>query len=275
MRKLILIAILIALLPTLSVQAQVAADSTKHFEKNGLEFDYPSAWKLTQGAGEHSQYAELLTEDKTTQLIVSWQFGAVLDCEWESTRIGLTQTLVERIASSMQTTAPPKTSWQETQLEKTRTDQIRLSGQMNNTPVVADIYSLAVKGRFLNLVYLRVAGDETANSAWETIRTTLKLAPPAPVSKEKKNDILNGKALRMPRPIYPEAARTAHASGVVVIQIVINETGSVIAACPLSGHPLLRDPSLAAAWAARFSPTKVSGKPVQVTGVITYNFVIQ
>ena len=155
MRKLILVAILIALLPTLSVQAQVAADSTRpgsprgqlagggsHFEKNGLEFDYPSAWKITEGAGEHSQYAELLTEDKTTQLIVSWQFGAVLDCEWESTRIRLTQTLVERIANTMQTTAPPRTSWQETQLEKIRTDQIRLTGQMNNTPVVADMVGM-------------------------------------------------------------------------------------------------------------------------------------
>jgi periplasmic protein TonB len=38
-------------------------------------------------------------------------------------------------------------------------------------------------------------------------------------------------------------------------------------------HPLLRAAAVAAARGARFSPTKLSGQPVKVSGVITYNFV--
>jgi hypothetical protein len=37
--------------------------------------------------------------------------------------------------------------------------------------------------------------------------------------------------------------------------------------------PVLANPCIAAAYQARFTPTKLSGKPVKVTGVITYNFV--
>jgi protein TonB len=61
----------------------------------------------------------------------------------------------------------------------------------------------------------------------------------------------------------------------VVVQVVIDENGRVISAQAVSGHPLLQAVSVAAARNARFSPTKLSGQPVKVTGVITYNFVAQ
>ena len=43
--KLIIIAILIALVPTLSAQAQVDS-ATKTLQKFGLAFDYPAGWVL-------------------------------------------------------------------------------------------------------------------------------------------------------------------------------------------------------------------------------------
>ena len=41
------------------------------------------------------------------------------------------------------------------------------------------------------------------------------------------------------------------------------------------GHPLLRAAAQGAAMASKFSPTKLSGQPVKVNGVIIYNFVAQ
>ena len=84
---------------------------------------------------------------------------------------------------------------------------------------------------------------------------------------------MNGKAISLPRPDYPQIARSAHASGTVVVQVTIDEAGAVIAAHAVSGHPLLLGVSTAAAKQAKFSPTKLCGEPVKVTGVITYNFV--
>lgn len=95
--------------------------------------------------------------------------------------------------------------------------------------------------------------------------------PRAPIS----GGVLNGKALSLPKPAYPAIAKQAHASGTVVVQVTISESGSVISAAAMSGHPLLRAAAVAAARGARFSPTKLSGQPVKVTGVITYNFVAQ
>ena len=86
--------------------------------------------------------------------------------------------------------------------------------------------------------------------------------------------VLNGRAISLPRPSYPEEARRAHAHGTVVIKVTIDERGNVIDASDIcGGDPLLVKPSLESARAARFTPTKLYGQPVKVTGVITYNFV--
>jgi len=95
--------------------------------------------------------------------------------------------------------------------------------------------------------------------------------PRAPIS----GGVLNGKAISLPKPAYPPIARAAHAAGTVVVQVTIDENGSVIAAHAVSGHPLLQAAAVGAARQARFSPTKLSGQPVKVTGVIQYNFVAQ
>ncbi len=99
--------------------------------------------------------------------------------------------------------------------------------------------------------------------------------PPPPPRAPISGGVLNGKAISLPKPAYPAIARTAHASGTVVVQVVIDENGNVISAHAVSGHPLLQAVAVAAARGARFSPTKLSGQPVKVTGVITYNFVAQ
>jgi protein TonB len=60
-----------------------------------------------------------------------------------------------------------------------------------------------------------------------------------------------------------------------VVQVLIDENGNVVSAKAVSGHPLLQAVAVSAARQARFSPTKLSGQPVKVTGVIQYNFVAQ
>lgn len=104
--------------------------------------------------------------------------------------------------------------------------------------------------------------------------------PPPPPPPEKKappktvsGGVLNGKATSLPKPSYPAAARAMRASGSVSVQVLISENGSVISAHAVSGHPLLRAAAEGAARGARFSPTLLSGQPVKVSGVITYNFV--
>jgi periplasmic protein TonB len=104
-------------------------------------------------------------------------------------------------------------------------------------------------------------------------------AKPEPKPEPKKTivsgGVLNGKAISKPPPAYPPIAKAARAAGTVTVQIVVDESGRVISASAVSGHPLLQQAAVAAARQARFSPTLLSGQPVKVSGVITYNFVLQ
>lgn len=97
--------------------------------------------------------------------------------------------------------------------------------------------------------------------------------PPKTLREPIHGGVLNGKALNLPRPIYPAIARAAGASGTVVVKIIIDESGRVISARAVSGHPLLRAAAVEAAYAARFSPTQLSGQPVKIAGTLLYNFV--
>ncbi len=102
--------------------------------------------------------------------------------------------------------------------------------------------------------------------------------PPPPPPRPRmvvQGGVLNGKAVSKPMPVYPPIAKAARASGTIVVRIVVDESGRVESAEAESGHPLLRQPSEQAARMARFSPTLLSGQPVKVSGVITYNFVLQ
>jgi protein TonB len=102
---------------------------------------------------------------------------------------------------------------------------------------------------------------------------------PKPTPEPKKTvvsgGVLNGKAISKPQPTYPPIAKAARASGTVTVQILVDESGRVVSASAVSGHPLLQQAAVAAARQARFSPTLLSGQPVKVSGVITYNFVLQ
>jgi Gram-negative bacterial TonB protein C-terminal len=118
--------------------------------------------------------------------------------------------------------------------------------------------------------------DVPANHAeFERVRNA---SPPEPWPKTAGpiiGGVLNGKAVSLPKPKFPDAARKAHESGMVSVKIVIDEQGYVIHAEAVEGPLSLRSASVEAGWKARFTPTRLMGQPVKVTGLITYNFVAQ
>ncbi len=93
-----------------------------------------------------------------------------------------------------------------------------------------------------------------------------------PVPKIISGGVVNGKAVNLPKPAYPPAAKAVNASGSVNVQLTIDESGNVISASAISGHALLRASAETAARSSKFAPTLISGNPVKITGVIVYNF---
>lgn len=105
-----------------------------------------------------------------------------------------------------------------------------------------------------------------------TTATTTPDKQPAP-KRPLSGGVLNGKALSLPKPAYPTAARSSGVTGTVTVEVLIDESGKVISARVVSGPQMLQAVAVQAARQAKFAPTKLSGEPVQVVGTITYSFV--
>ena len=97
---------------------------------------------------------------------------------------------------------------------------------------------------------------------------------PKPLLRPLSGGVLNGKALDLPMPNYPEVARRLRITGLVQVDVIVDENGKVISAKVSSGPGSLREVALQAALRARFSPTKLSGQSIKVSGQINYNFTL-
>jgi TonB family protein len=87
--------------------------------------------------------------------------------------------------------------------------------------------------------------------------------------------ILNERANRLPAAVYPPAAKSAGVEGTVYVRVTVDERGEVASAHALGGPRMLRQSAEDAARVALFAPTRLSGRAVKVTGVLTYNFTLQ
>jgi TonB family protein len=121
----------------------------------------------------------------------------------------------------------------------------------------------------------KVSGPTTIYGATPGIsdETTVGSDSNPPPKAQISGGVLNGRATKLVTPSYPPEARAARVSGTVAVQIVFDEQGKVIWARVTSGHPMLRTVCEDAARQSTFPPTKLSGQPVKVRGVVVYNFV--
>jgi TonB family protein len=124
------------------------------------------------------------------------------------------------------------------------------------------------------------AVSEAERRRYEVIKSAVSRKMPTVVSDSNpqpaakvSGGVLNGRSLNKVKPVYPASARAAGASGTVEVRIVFDETGKVIWAKAVSGHPQLRQAAEDAAWQTEFSPTILSGQPVRTSGILLYNFV--
>jgi hypothetical protein len=84
--------------------------------------------------------------------------------------------------------------------------------------------------------------------------------------------VLNGRAIDLVTPEYPAAGLLLNVYGQVEGAVVLDEDGHVVSATVLTGHPLLRAASIAAARKSSFEPLTVKGEQVRVSGIIDYNY---
>lgn len=161
-------------------------------------------------------------------------------------------------------------------------DSVRVLGSTNNGYRDIRIGSSSAAGRQWDTAVLKFDGSLYKN---DTVRTEPDTGSPgfsrgvgsgggAGNSKTVPGGVLNEKAISLPLPAYPRAAKAIKATGAVSVKVVIDESGRVIAALADNGHPLLRASAENAAREARFPPTIMNGVPVKVSGIVIYSFIL-
>lgn len=118
-----------------------------------------------------------------------------------------------------------------------------------------------------------VEGEEIEAPARTPVKPDPPRQDPPPVVRLASH-VISGNAISKPVPVYPIIAKQARVQGTVPVQILIDEQGQVLSAQATGGPAMLQAAAVQAARRARFTPTILSGRPVKVSGVILYNFVL-
>lgn len=269
---------------SLSAYAQSAGPKRNHFSSEDISFDYPAGYSVSDESTTEAQQFIITRKGSSVQLTIVMLRRIVLPHELQAATENLTEPMVKKVALTLApATSPARTSIQ-IPVGSKHAEGVRLRSSRLRKKT-AEVIWLRLSSRLVAMAFVRSDVDEVVEAQlWETVRSSLRVEAPvivasAAVATKTENAIqggvLNGKAIALPKPAYPPIARAAHASGTVVVQVLIDEEGNVVSAHAISGHPLLQAASVAAAREARFSPTLLYGEPVKVTGVIQYNFVSQ
>src|SRR5262245_29629793 len=100
--------------------------------------------------------------------------------------------------------------------------------------------------------------------------------PPSPTSskqpRKSTEGMVEGTVITRAKPVYPISARSMNAYGKVDVRVVISETGRVIEATAISGHPALRNAAMDAARQWVYKPATLNGVPVKMESVLTFTF---
>lgn len=126
----------------------------------------------------------------------------------------------------------------------------------------------------LVIYYLPEAAKATANMQLKTLESP-QAADKAEALVEGSERISQGSLLKDSAPKTRELPKDAEGkpiTGVVDVQVVIDEKGNVIKAKAIRGPRSLRAIAEKAARGAKFSPTVLSGTPVKTTGIMKYTF---
>ncbi|HEV2706823.1 MAG TPA: energy transducer TonB [Pyrinomonadaceae bacterium] len=85
---------------------------------------------------------------------------------------------------------------------------------------------------------------------------------------------LSALATQKVSPSYPAIAKTARISGIVTVYLVVDEKGVVESVLRTEGPMQLQSAAADAARRWKFRPTLVDGKPVRVSGFLSFNFAL-
>jgi protein TonB len=106
-------------------------------------------------------------------------------------------------------------------------------------------------------------------------------APPAPAVTTPSGPVRMHSGIKAPdkvvnvAPAYPELAQRVRLEGLVILEAVIDVSGSVTSTRVLRGHPLLDQAAVDAVQQWKFKPATLNGEVIPVVMTVTVHFKLQ
>jgi TonB family protein len=106
------------------------------------------------------------------------------------------------------------------------------------------------------------------------VSNTNQTAQPAPAGSPLEVGSLVSYATKQATPIYPAAAKSMRMTGLVKVEVMVNEAGEVSEVQNTSGPSMLQSAAKDAIRKWKFKPFFRDGQPVKATGFINFNFAL-
>jgi TonB family protein len=163
------------------------------------------------------------------------------------------------------------TTWQLVSSTQFRDPRPQPAPGMASAPATRELDTAALRQRYENLQreYAEARARSLEAASTQPARTPT-VGPDNTV--RVGGDVREPKKIFTVAPIYPAIAKEANVSGVVILEALIDEEGSVRHIQVLRGHPMLDQAAIDAVQHWKYTPTTVNGAPVSLVMTITVNF---
>jgi hypothetical protein len=165
------------------VNALAQDPNVKQFAKDGLSFDYPAGWQMSDQSTPQMQFIELTRGDVVIRVRSPREWLLTPEKELAAKKLIQDKYVSDVSASFAQGGMHPKQSAVTTQISGADAEGARVRATLDGEPGGFDAYFRIISDRFVQLSILGSEKDLARTApVWDLIRTSLKVEPP-PVPK--------------------------------------------------------------------------------------------
>lgn len=163
----------------LVVSALAQDPNVKHFDKDGLSFDYPANWQIADKSSGQMQFLELERGDVVIRVRTPREWLKTPEKEAHARKLFQDQYVDEFTGQLEQQGLHPKRSTVTTQIGGVDAAGTRVRAVLDGQPGGLDSYFRIISDRLVNLSIFTSDKDLVKIApAWDLIRNSIKVEPP-------------------------------------------------------------------------------------------------
>ncbi len=153
--------------------------NVKHFDKDGLSFDYPAGWQLSDQSTQQMQLIELTRGDVVIRIRSPREWLKTPEKEAAAKKLFQDKYVDDFVGSVEQAGIHPKRSAVTTQIGGADAEGVRIRAVLDGAPGGMDSYFRMISDRLVNLSIFTSDKDLVKiTPAWDLIRNSIKVEPP-------------------------------------------------------------------------------------------------